>query len=237
MGLDNPFVNGLDWTRRAAAPTPSRVSFMIDYSRDCSCTSRKQAENPAQPSDLVSEPLPAAQLPGTPAAPPISAPAASQLSTPASASKYTTPFSTPAPELPAAPVVVSMPTPAIPDTSPEFRGEKGKDNLRTWLSKAIKDNLLAKLNKHFAHIDADPDQELQDMTLHVGDDLSTFAHKFVKEHNASSVPHHRAALLFTQKSKHLPQLHQNLVQVWTHDKGTPLHALADIVHSHQEFLK
>jgi len=31
----------------------------------------------------------------------------------------------------------------------------------------------------FAHIDADPDQELQDMTLHVGDDLSTFARKFV----------------------------------------------------------
>jgi len=46
-----------------------------------------------------------------------------------------------------------------------------------------------------AHIDADPDQELQDMTLHAGDDLSTFAHKFVKVHNASSVPHHVVAML------------------------------------------
>jgi len=74
------------------------------------------------------------------------------------------------------------------------------------------------------------------MTLHAGDDLSTFAHKFVKVHNASSAPKHRTVLLLAQKIKHLPQLHQSLVQVWTHNKCTPLHALADIIHHHQEFL-
>ncbi len=60
----------------------------------------------------------------------------SQFSTPASAPKYTTPFSTPARDLPAAPVVVNMPSPAIPDFSPKLRGENGEDNLKIWLSNA-----------------------------------------------------------------------------------------------------
>jgi len=41
-------------------------------------------------------------------------------------------------------------------------------------------NLFAKLKEHFAHLDADPDLELQDLTLNSGDDLSTFAHKYFK---------------------------------------------------------
>ncbi len=41
-------------------------------------------------------------------------------------------------------------------------------------------NLFAKLKEHSAHLDADPDQALQDLTLNSSDDLGTFAHKYVK---------------------------------------------------------
>jgi len=44
-------------------------------------------------------------------------------------------------------------------------------------------NLFAKLKEHFAHLDADPDQEKQDLTLNSSDDLSTFAHKYAKDNS------------------------------------------------------
>ncbi len=40
--------------------------------------------------------------------------------------------------------------------------------------------LFAKRKENFAHLDADPDQELQDLTLNSDVDPSTFAHEYVK---------------------------------------------------------
>jgi len=75
-------------------------------------------------------------------------------------------------------------------------------------------NLFAKLKEYFVHLDTDPDQDLQDLTLNSGDDLSAFAHKYVKIHKASTVPEKRAVLMLKQKVKHVPDLHQHMLQVY-----------------------
>jgi len=75
-------------------------------------------------------------------------------------------------------------------------------------------NLFAKLKEHFAHPHADPDQELQDLTLNISDNLSTFAHRYLKIHKESTVPEKRAVLMLMQKMKHVPELHQHMLQVY-----------------------
>ncbi len=149
-----------------------------------------------------------------------------------------------------------MPAITIPETSPVFRGEKGRDSLKGWLAEAqlwfvrtnimcrryvakhdlvhlfclqafphdrpayywyeasqtelltsvpgstsgtLTANLFAKLKEHFADLDADNDQELQNLTLSSGDDLSTFAHKYVKLHKASTVPEKELCLCSCKK--------------------------------------
>ena len=81
------------------------------------------------------------------------------------------------------------------DTPARFWYEANQDRLLQKPSdgKTTYEHLLAAVKKQFAHIAPDPDQLLADMRLTPGMDLSTFVHKFVRIHKASTITEEKAA--------------------------------------------
>eukprot|EP00967_Tisochrysis_lutea_P109591 scaffold170677_cov23-Tisochrysis_lutea.AAC.1 len=73
------------------------------------------------------------------------------------------------------------------------------------------EHLLAAVKRHFAHVAADPDQELADMHLTPGLDLSAFMHKFVRVHKASTIANEKAAMMLIVKFDDIREVYQSLL--------------------------
>jgi len=182
-----------------------------------------------------------------------------------------------------------MPAPSIPEAAPQFRGEKGKDDLHDWVNqsklwfartallnkgnnsitevdlvdifcltafkaetparywyeanraeiiappssgKPLHEQLLEAVEEHFAHLVADPDQELIDLRLH-GMDLSTFAHKFLKVYKASSTSSKKAKAMLLLKCEKLKELHSRLLSMCVEQPKITVEQLVDYMHKHQ----
>ena len=187
----------------------------------------------------------------------------------------------------------NMPAPNIPESAPQFRGEKGKDDLYDWISqakwwfartsllnkgnnsiseadlvdifcltafktdtpardwfeanrdallatpsegKAVHEHLLEAIQEHFGHMAADPDQELCDMQLLRSTDLSTFAHKFVKVHNASTISNDKAVKMLLIKCSNIKDLHARLVSIRIDKPKITVLEMAEHLHKHQAML-
>jgi len=186
-----------------------------------------------------------------------------------------------------------MPAPNIPESAPQFRGEKGKDDLHDWISqakwwfartallnkgnnsisevdlvdifcliafktetparywyeanrntllatppegKSVHDHLLEAVQEHFGHMAADPDQELCDMQLLHGMDLSTFAHKFVKVHKASTISNDKAVKMLLIKCSNNKELHSRLVSIRIDRPKITVLEMAEHLRKHQAML-
>jgi hypothetical protein len=187
----------------------------------------------------------------------------------------------------------SMPAPNIPESAPQFRGEKGKDDLNDWISqakwwfartallnkgnnsiseadlvdifcltafktetparywyeanreellatpsdgKSVHEHLLEAVLEHFGHMAADPDQELYDMQLLHGMDLSTFAHKFVKVYKASTISNDKAVKWLLIKCSSMKDLHARLISIRIDKPKITVLEMAEHVHKHQAML-
>ena len=65
--------------------------------------------------------------------------------------------------------------------------------------KTMYEQLLTAVKTQFAHLAPDPDQLLADMQFSPGMDLSTFTHKFVRVHNASTTTDDKAGKMLIVK--------------------------------------
>eukprot|EP00983_Pelagomonas_calceolata_P054128 1143580-Pelagomonas_calceolata.AAC.1 len=118
-----------------------------------------------------------------------------------------------------------MPAPSIPEAAPQFRGEKGKDDLHDWVSQS---------KLWFART-ALLNQQLADLRLH-GMDLSTFAHKFLKVYKASSTSNKKAiakAMLLLLNCERLKELHSRLLSMCVEQPKITVEQLVDYMHRHQ----